>query len=246
MKVQLIKLKDRNILVSDEPIKEYEWVYHEKYGAFIFEQLEQGNIIHQCKKIIAGVDKLPEIDYSELSTEDLDRLGIEVQYDYDAVGKMKMNDALKAFKIKHGYDLSTKEDRSNGDEYLEYNSYGIVGDKVSLLYFEQPMVGPSSSQFVEFEVPLIDESYPKIFRRKEFDDNRFTLQDMVEIVQSMNGAPSTISDESAKGIVERFINRKRTFDVEIEVENFYDDDNNMEIVELPAIKNNSIKLLKVL
>lgn len=242
MKTQLTKLHDRNILISDEEIKQYDFVYHEKYGLFHFDVLEQGNISNQCKKIIAGLNELPQIDYSELSKEDLDRLSIVVEYDYDAVGEMKIKDALKAFRIKHGYDLSTKEDRSNGRDYLEFNSYGIIGDKVSLLYIEDTI--HDSTYSVEFEVPLIDESYPKRFRHKGFDEKQFTFQDMVELVQSMCGAPSHISDESAKGMVERFIKSKKTINIEVEFDNDYEEPKGDIII--PKVTNNSIKILKVL
>lgn len=196
MKIQLIKLEDTNILVSDEKIDEGHYVYHKKYGMFRFETLEQGNISHQCKKIIAGIPDLPQIDYSSLSLEDKEKLNL---FREDRIIASAQSYALD--KCRDNISCLTKIKRA----------------------FEDGM-------------ELCDKESEK----------QFTFQDMVKIVQSMNGAPSDISDESAKSIVEKFVNEKRTLNIKVEMENLYDDDNNLLLVELPAIRNNSIKLLKIL
>ena len=69
MKLQLITGLEHNIITSSEEIKEGDAVYEEISG--IFSPFEEGDIVKNPKKIIAGLPDLPRIDYN----------GLEEKYD---------------------------------------------------------------------------------------------------------------------------------------------------------------------
>lgn len=70
---KLIKLRDKFILVSDERIKEGDYAYDTE-RCIISRIIGKGSI-RNYKKIIAGIPKLPSIDFSLLSEKDCKTIG---------------------------------------------------------------------------------------------------------------------------------------------------------------------------
>ena len=66
---KLIKLPEYNIIVSDEEIKDLDFVY-DKEAKYIRQLFNKHNKTDFDIKVIAGYNNLPSIDYSMLSEED--------------------------------------------------------------------------------------------------------------------------------------------------------------------------------
>lgn len=75
MKTQLIKIQDDFILVSDEEIKEGDFIGYSTLKVFVPVQYLGGDLTKTERKIIAGIPELPLIDFSALSEEELKIIG---------------------------------------------------------------------------------------------------------------------------------------------------------------------------
>lgn len=82
-------------------------------------------------------------------------------------------------------------------------------------------------------------------------DKKFSEEELLDWIEKhkytwgIYNGNTAISYEGLKNFIQ-FLFQPKVFDVEVEMEDFYDEDNNMKVIQLPKITNNSIKITKVL
>lgn len=116
MKTQLIILENKSLIVSDEEIKDGWEGYaykHDVVGKIYKHKKTTNTWYNDAKKIIAGLENLPIIDYSALSDEDCKKIGY---VDVDAIIK-------KAFYKEDG--INFKRSSIGADDWIEGLKFGI-------------------------------------------------------------------------------------------------------------------------
>jgi hypothetical protein len=124
-----------------------------------------------------------QIDYSKhkkiiaTNNPSIDLPQIEVNYDYDELGELMIQDALIKFEKKHGYKLSSLDKVEGNGDYLYFAYYETFEDTLILHYGEHTLHDCPYS--VTLELPLKDSKYPII----ETDNQNTHLnsdEDMIE------------------------------------------------------------------
>ena len=105
--MKLIKLQDKFILVSDEEIKEGDWII-DTLSMEIVCWWDGNNFDKYDKKIIAGIPELPSIDFSLLSEEDCKTIGF---VDIEKLATRKYGTHIYAIEEPdaHGYIQSLQQ-----------------------------------------------------------------------------------------------------------------------------------------
>ena len=126
------------------------------------------------KKVIGSIGK-------RLEGVSLIELPEPVEYNYDALGELRINEALVAFEEKHGYQLQTKDDRDKkyketgkGGDYLYYLHHSFEDHVLVLSYGEH--TPHDCSYYVTLELPMRDLVYPKL--KQAANTNKYSEEDM--------------------------------------------------------------------
>ena len=220
MKAKLILL-DNPVIVTGEEIKEGE-KYLDDTNLIRTSVMDNQDYWSARKGYQKIISHNKPIDYNGID------FGIvDIEYDYDELGKQMVNDAVLAFEKKHGYSILTKEQRDKkfkemgvGGDYLEFNYYDEDEDSVSLWYAEKtPHDCPYS---VEVVVPKNSLVYPKK-ASQQLSENKFSEADMMDAIEYgfkyFRDSQNNGIDVPKGNKLQWLLNRKslpKTFEVEIE------------------------------
>jgi hypothetical protein len=94
MKTYTLIMLPEPIIISDEEIKQGDWYYTKPFTNLSIRQcIDNSYSFEHCKKIIAGIPELPQIDFSSLSEEKCKEIGyvnvvkmVKELYPFDSVG----------------------------------------------------------------------------------------------------------------------------------------------------------------
>ena len=131
MNIQLIQLPEQNIIVSDEKIKEDNWIVDIK-NPLNPRQIKTKHLLEDLfeseRKIIAAdnIEGLPKIDYSALSEDDY---GAIVNIDKLALDEHKYNHkSVDEISFKLGFKIGSKIINSFNEKKLVGNHNGSLDD----------------------------------------------------------------------------------------------------------------------
>ena len=221
MKAKLIKLQDKFILVSDEEIKEGDFLLINNEDVMQMKSSYDNDVSGEdiwvgdslngyatykdnCKKIIAGIEELPSIDFSLLSEEDCKIIGF---VDVERLAKEAIQSKTNKIPIPTSYWMR--------------------------------------------EVDMYERLWYEGFKTAQsLNDKMFGVKEVVELCKILISNPFEKCGKTYQELTDSYIQSlQQTWDVGVEMkrETLYSEDGlDYQGDLIPKITNNSIKIIKIL